>query len=915
MLTLLKAAPLHLRLFGAIALVLAASASQSVFTYWTTIDNLAATESVQQAEAILALAGQARTGLLEMETSYHGFLLTGDQASLTSYAAAAQSYTTDLATLERLTADSPPQVARWQELEQQRAAWQRDVIEPGIGLRRTIVADAPSGQDARVLTTSDLGKQDINNSEHLIDDAMAAEQLLLKERHERTVTTNDRLVAELGLGTLAVLGVGLGIAVLFARNLAQAISQARAGERRYRQMFANNPAIKLLIDPTSGAIIEANQAACDFYGYPEEQLLCRHMSEISTHPSDVLLAKLARVAASERTSAVAQHRLASGQIRDVDIQASPVDDDLRGHALLYLIVQDVTDRKQAEAALSTSEERSRLALQASRVGTWDVDLVHNVHTWSVETEALFGLAPGAFGGTFASFLRLVHPDDRPTLEIEAEAAKAERRDSLTTYRTIWPDDSVHWVEEKGRPLYAADGTLVRMIGTSMDITDRKRAEEALRHQALHDALTDLPNRTLLQDRLSQAILAGTREDTPVALLLIDLDRFKEVNDTFGHHHGDLLLQQVGPRLASVLRASDTIARLGGDEFGVLLPGTSADSAVSVAEMLLGVLAAPFVLEGQAVQIGGSIGVAGYPVHGNDAPTLLRQADVAMYVAKRAQTGIVVYAAEQDHHSAERLALGGELRLAIENNELVLQYQPKVDLTGRLAGVEALVRWRHPQRGMIAPDEFIGLAEHIGLIKPLTRWVLDAALRQCRVWLNAGLAIQVAVNVSMHDLHDDTLPDTVARLLMACGVPAEYLRIEITEGAIMSDAGRALAVLTRLRALGVSISVDDFGTGYSSLAYLKRLPVDELKIDRSFICDIATDEEDAAIVRSTIGLGHELGLTVVAEGVEDQASWEQLRQFGCDLAQGFFMGRPLSASDLDRWITDSGQFPAERRNAA
>ncbi|MDQ6669184.1 MAG: EAL domain-containing protein [Chloroflexota bacterium] len=430
-----------------------------------------------------------------------------------------------------------------------------------------------------------------------------------------------------------------------------------------------------------------------------------------------------------------------------------------------------------------------------------------------------------------------------------------------------------------------------------------------RYAALHDALTGLPNRKLLGERLDQAIVNSQQERCPMALLLIDLDRFKEINDTFGHHYGDVLLQQIGPRLRGVLRTSDTIARLGGDEFAVLLPATDSSNAVPIAELLLRVLAAPYLLDGQTVEISGSIGVAGYPAHGRDAETLLRQADVAMYAAKRTQSGLVVYAAEHDHHTADRLALGGELRLAIETDELVLQYQPKVDLSGRLAGVEALVRWRHPQRGMIAPDEFIGLAEHIGLIKPLTRWVLDAALRQCRAWLNTGLEIPVAVNVSMHDLHDDTLPDTVTRLLVAHGIPAAYLAIEITEGAIMSDASRAMSVLTRLRAVGVSLSVDDFGTGYSSLAYLKRLPVDELKIDRSFVRNIATDEEDAAIVRSTIGLGHDLGLTVVAEGVEDQACWDHLQQLGCDLAQGYFVARPLSASGLDRWLTDSVSFPA------
>jgi diguanylate cyclase (GGDEF)-like protein/PAS domain S-box-containing protein len=566
-----------------------------------------------------------------------------------------------------------------------------------------------------------------------------------------------------------------------------------------------------------------------------------------------------------------------------------------------------SDLETSHATLLASEARNRLALQAANMGTWDVDFVSNVRTWSVETEALFGLAPGTFGGTFDAFLLLVHPDDILRIESEHTAAKLERRASISRFRAVWPDGSEHWVEEISRPQYATDGTLLRMTGTSMDITERKQAEEALRHQALHDELTGLSNRTLLQDRLSQAILAGGRERTPVSLLLVDLDRFKEINDTFGHHYGDLLRQQIGPRLRGILHTTDTVARLGGDEFGILLPTADSESAVAVAQQLLRVLEAPFELDGERVEIGASIGIASCPVHGTDTATLLRQADVAMYVAKRGESGIVVYTAEQDHHSAERLALGGELRSAIEHDELLLHFQPKLDLRdGSLVGVEALVRWQHPQRGFLPPSDFIPLAEQTGLIYPLTRWVLEAALRQNQAWRALGLDIPVAVNLSRRSLQDPQLPEMVASLLARYDAQPSALVLEITESSLMTDPTHVSQNLAQLRALGVGMSIDDFGTGYSSLASLKNMPVDELKIDQSFVQAMATDASARAIVRAIIDLADALKLRVVAEGVEDRATWDVLAGLGCEVAQGYLISRPVAAGDLEAWTPDVGQ---------
>jgi diguanylate cyclase len=432
-------------------------------------------------------------------------------------------------------------------------------------------------------------------------------------------------------------------------------------------------------------------------------------------------------------------------------------------------------------------------------------------------------------------------------------------------------------------------------------TERQAAESA--RQALHDGLTGLPNRDLLRDRVGQAIRQADRELRPAALLLIDLDRFKEVNDTLGHHYGDQLLIQVGERLGDALRKVDTIARLGGDEFAVLLPRiASPEGAVAVAKKLQAAFDRSFMLEGLAVDVEASIGLVLYPDHGQDADELLQHADIAMYVAKETHTGFMLFDPKLDQHSPRRLALLGELRRAIERDELVLHYQPKVDArSGELLGVEALARWQHPVHGMIPPSEFIPLAERTGLITPLTHYVLDVALRQSRQWREAGHELAVAVNVSARRLLDLAFPDEVAGLLATWDIQARLLIIEITESTIMTDPVHALEILGRLNAMGVQLAIDDFGTGYSSMAYLKSLPVNELKIDRSFVSHMTSNNPDAVIVRSTVDLGRNLGLRVVAEGVEDLGTWQELKELGCNAVQGFYVSRPVPPDELIDWV--------------
>jgi diguanylate cyclase (GGDEF)-like protein len=450
--------------------------------------------------------------------------------------------------------------------------------------------------------------------------------------------------------------------------------------------------------------------------------------------------------------------------------------------------------------------------------------------------------------------------------------------------------------------------LFRIVARASARLRRQAAENE--HLALHDPLTGLPNRSLFHDRAGQALLAARREQASVALMILDLDRFKEVNDTLGHHNGDLLLKEIGLRLRSALRASDSIARLGGDEYGLLLPVIAdADAALSVAEKLRQVLRAPFVLEGVALDLEASIGLALYPEHGDDVETLLQRADVAMYLAKEDHSGCELYSVERDHYSPARLALVAELRRAIDEGELLLYYQPQAELgSGRVVSVEALVRWQHPERGLLSPDEFIPLAERTGLIRELTLFVLEAALGQLQAWQDEGLELSVAVNLSARDLLDLELPETIERLLASRDLPAERLQLEITESVILADPMRARLVLSRLSAMGVQLAIDDFGSGYSSLAYLKRLPVGEIKIDRSFVMNMERDERDAAIVRSTIELARNLALNVIAEGVESEQIWSDLAQLRCDVAQGYFLARPMPGEALPEWLAGRTDAP-------
>lgn len=425
---------------------------------------------------------------------------------------------------------------------------------------------------------------------------------------------------------------------------------------------------------------------------------------------------------------------------------------------------------------------------------------------------------------------------------------------------------------------------------------------ALVHQAQHDELTGLPNRSLLHARLDHALLLAARERRPLALLIMDLDRFKDVNDTLGHASGDELLRQVAGRLLQSLPAVGSCARLGGDEFSIVLPQTASDGAVKCARQIQQALSQEFVINGVSLRLGTSVGIAVYPEHGEDADTLIQRADVAMYDAKRRKAGHALYAAAADPNSLERLTLANDLRTAIEQGQFELHYQPKLSLqSGRVEGVEALVRWQHPRLGRIAPDRFISLAEQSGLIRELTNWVLREAIGTAARWRARGWPLSVAVNLSPLDLLDVELPLRLGAWLRDADLPARFLELELTESATMADVGRAAAAFEKLAAMGMRIAIDDFGTGMSSLSYLRRLPVDDIKIDRSFVTDMLHDEHNAVLVRSIIDLAHNLGRRVIAEGIEDGPTLERLRALGCDVAQGYHIGRPAPMAQMEAML--------------
>jgi len=590
---------------------------------------------------------------------------------------------------------------------------------------------------------------------------------------------------------------------------------------------------------------------------------------------------------------------------------------------LLLMLSDVTESRAREQALAESEARYRAFIANSSEAMYRLDLQPPVDIrldYDTQAALIFSDAVMAeCNQVMAKLLGANKPQDllgigMAGMSQNGDYLKNDLRDFVANgYRLIDKESNLKGAQrDEAFFQHSAigiieDGYLTRLWGTSRDITERRLYIDKLEYQANHDSLTLLPNRNLLYTRLGEA-LDTQHEGQAFALLLIDLDRFKEINDTLGHQAGDSLLKQLGPRIGEVvIEHNATVARLGGDEFAILLPRIrNAQQAVVAGHKILDAIRQPFELEGLDAEISASIGVSTCPAQASDISTLMRYADVAMYHAKAERLGVSVYQASYDPHSTKRLTLLSELGRAIREDQLELYFQPKVNVvTKRVYGFEALLRWNHPKMGFIPPGEFIPLVEVTELIQPLTKWVLERSVQQAADWHRQGLNLSVAANLSAQNLLDEGFAEHVGALLERYDLPAEMLELEITESTIMVNPDKARLALEAVSALGVGLSIDDFGTGYSSLAYLKRLPVQALKIDYSFVISMLTDQQDEIIVNSTINLAHNLGLKVVAEGVEEEALLDKLEEMGCEMAQGYYIARPMPVSQLADWLRDSG----------
>lgn len=796
--------------------------------------------------------------------------------------------------------------------------------------------------------------------------------------------------------------------------------ELREGENRYRQMFENNRAVKLLLDPESGQIVEANLAACEFYGYSRQELLKKRVSDINGLSPEEVRKEMRLATEQKRSCFYFRHRLANGEMRDVEVHSGPIA--VKGKKLLFSIIHDITERKQAERALQISEEKYRAIFNFASVGIYQSTLDGRFITANEMLATILGydsveellqcrmedvyfdkedrhalIARHAPARSAAVLEVLWKKKNGEPIWIQLNAHMIDQGPGQAYFEGFVHDitgrksaeemlliqstaisvslDGVVILDRHGRITYANE-SMIKLYGYKAlddlrgrkwtdfcdeaeinhffrnvresflarhqwrgeargkrrdgslfpseislnlldnegavcvirDITERSYAEEQIRHLAYHDALTSLPNRLLFKDRLMVAVSHAQRDRKLLAVLFLDLDRFKVINDSLGHNVGDQLLQAVAARVHRCVRESDTVARLGGDEFTVLLPTLNgSDDAARTAQKILETLRAPFIVDGREIFATTSIGIAIYPVDGTDTETLIKNSDTAMYQAKElGRDNYQLYNAEINARAVQRLAVENGLRRALFNEEFVVFYQPLVSLLdGRIRGGEALVRWQHPQRGLIAPGEFISIAENTGLMVPIGNWVLRTACRQARAWKELGFEdFMIAVNLSVTQLQHPDLLASVRSILEETGLEPEALELEITEGSAMRSPESTIQTLDELKKIGVRISLDDFGTGHSSLSYLKRFPIDTLKIDQSFVRDIGDDSDTAAIVSAIVAMAHILELKVIAEGVERFDQKRLLTDYDCDLMQGYLFSPPIPAEAFGKLLRTS-----------
>jgi diguanylate cyclase (GGDEF)-like protein/PAS domain S-box-containing protein len=687
--------------------------------------------------------------------------------------------------------------------------------------------------------------------------------------------------------------------ILDVTSRKHAEQERRLSDERFARIFHSSPDAIVISRLDTGVYVELNEAWTELSGYKRLDLIGRGSTELGIWADPVQRGELlVQLEAHGRVRDFEfQLRRKNGEMVDTLMTGEVIE--LHGERCLLSILVNVTERNRNTRRLRESERRFADVVDAAGEYVWETDVDGHYSYVSQRIERVLGYAPAEVTGKVA--YDFMPPEEVVRLERWFEA----RPDPAAPFRnleyiSITKDGRQIWQQVSGVPVFNAAGERVGFRGTGLDITERKLAEQRIEELATRDALTQLPNRRLLTDRLSQGILAAQRSGGLVAALFIDLDRFKTINDSLGHAAGDELLRMVADRLQTQMRKGDTLARIGGDEFVVVLEALRVpEDAGAVAQKIITVLSEPYTIAGNTLTTSASVGISVFPGDAPDGLTLVRNADMAMYFAKEhGRRNYQFYSEEMNARAVEKLTMESTLRRAIEREEFELYYHPKFNLAdGRLAGVEALVRWNHPELGVVGPGRFIPVTEETGLIVPLGEWVLNQACRQSRDWAQAYQRdIPMAVNLSVGQFNKG-LTRTVRDALASAGLAPAALELEITESVLMKNVDENIDVLRRLSDLGVTIAIDDFGTGYSSLAYLRRFHVDTLKIDQSFVRDVDTNLDDAAIIEAIVALGHSLKLTVVAEGVETAEQRRQLLELKCDQCQGFLFGEPMPAAQF------------------
>jgi len=691
-----------------------------------------------------------------------------------------------------------------------------------------------------------------------------------------------------------------------ARMLAE--ESMRESEERFRATF-QQAAVGIAHLALDGHWLRVNSKLCEIAGYTHEELLHIRFQDI-THPDDLeqnlefqrqLIDGLI-----ENYSLEKRCLCKDGSVLWVDHTESLVRTQDGQPKYFISVVEDISVRKRTETSLLLAQR----ALESSANGIIITDCLQPDNPVVYVNEAFERITGYSAAETLGRNCRFLHGDDRDQAgTLILQKAIEDRQEARVVLRNYRKDGRPFWNELFVAPVRADNGTVTHFVGVQNDISEKKRAEEDLMHMATHDALTSLPNRSLLQDRIEQAIGRAERMKRKVGILFLDLDRFKNINDSLGHAAGDILIRTLAQRLQGTIRKADTVARVGGDEFVVILTEISRESDITqVLPNLLTALQAPVLVEGHALSVTASIGISIYPADGKDASSLLKNADTAMYRAKEAgRNEFRFYSREMNANAVGRLLLENDLRNAIKGDELRLHYQPQIEVeSGRVVAAEALLRWHHPQHGLVSPADFIPMAEESGLIVPIGEWVIRQVCAQQRTWIEAGLTnMVVSVNLSPRQFQQHNIVEMIATALFDYGLPPSLVELEITESCLMRSPDEAAILLGELSRMGFSLSVDDFGTGYSSLGYLKRFPLNTLKIDRSFVADIDGDQGSASIASAIIALAHTLGLKVVAEGVEKTDQMEYLRNLKCDIVQGYLYSRPLPA---DEFVAFLGHHP-------